>query len=321
MRFRLLTAALLWMVCATGQTAWGNVQVFLRASVQVDQAELRVADVARLDGDAALTALVSAVPLGVVPRDGSVRRITREEVQRWVEKSLTQDVPMSWSGNRVVQARRLQGEVDPVRVFDLARREVLRVLSPRYDRVIAESAGSPLPASVAGRDLLMKVRGLAPDVPVAARMVVWIEFWRGAELVRAVPVPVRVQAMARVLEAEAAIVAGASLTAARFRSVERDVAALGSEPWPVEDALHTVRARRPIAAGQILSSALVEALPDVERGERVALRVRAGTVLIETAAQALSDGWRDRMVLVQPASGEAPVQARVLGSGMVEVAQ
>ena len=72
---------------------------------------------------------------------------------------------------------------------------------------------------------------------------------------------------------------------------------------------------------QVLLRSQLDALPDIERGDQVALRVRAGTVTIETTAQAMQDGWTDRNVRVLPANATDTIQARVIRAGLVEVMQ
>ena len=81
------------------------------------------------------------------------------------------------------------------------------------------------------------------------------------------------------------------------------------------------RARQPLAAGAVLMRSQLQALPDVERGDQVALRVRAGSVTIETSARALQDGWTDRTLRVMPANASEAVVARVVRGGLVEVSQ
>jgi flagella basal body P-ring formation protein FlgA len=309
------------MLGASSGAALGNVQIYLRSQIQVDSAELRLADVVRLEGDPEFVSLLSGISLGTLPWDGSPRRISREELRRWVEKSVPESASLSWLGNSEVQVRRRQTGVDRAQLIEVARKEALRALAPRFDGVTVEAAGNPMPTTVAAAGYTVRARRLAADETINARMVVWVELWKDAEMARAIPVALRVQAQARVLELTSTVPAGASLTERSVQVRERNVVGLDGAFWPAGEAFPALRAKRTLKAGQVLLRNQVEAVPDIERGDKVALRVRAGPVLIETSAQALNDGWLNRMVMVQPVSSAKPVQARVLAAGLVEVAQ
>lgn len=49
--------------------------------------------------------------------------------------------------------------------------------------------------------------------------------------------------------------------------------------------------------------------------------MRAGSVTIETSAQAMQDGWINRTLRVLPANATDTIQARVIRGGLVEVVQ
>jgi flagella basal body P-ring formation protein FlgA len=78
-------------------------------------------------------------------------------------------------------------------------------------------------------------------------------------------------------------------------------------------------ARRALPAGTVLTSAMLEAPYDVERGQTVIVEVQSGGAVIKTEAKAQSSGRRGETVAVRNARSGFLFRAQIEGKGLVVV--
>ncbi len=318
---KLLFLSMLWPFMAGAMPQDDGAVLFLRAAVRVPTPVLTLGDVARIEAPVERLPALARLPIGVVPPAGATREIGREELQRWIDTAAQDLGEVQWRGNASVRVTRKTAALDADAVLRVAQDAARSALQARFADFSVEPAGNPLPDIVAAGAFELRARPLAADESLASRLVVWVELWQNGRLYRAVPVALKVRAMASVLRVNAGLAAGASVSMADVTVEQRDVAALASAYWPATEPLGAVRTRQAVAAGAVLLRSQLDALPDVERGDLVALRVRAGTVTIETTAQAMQDGWANRTLRVLPANATDTIQARVIRGGLVEVVQ
>jgi flagella basal body P-ring formation protein FlgA len=315
---RILPFLFLWPAFA-GAVAPDATALFLRNAVQVQKPVLTLGDIASIEGSADRVAHLASLPIGPAPTVNAERKIGRQELQRWIDTAPQDLGPVTWRGNASVRVTRKAASLDRNALTEAAVTAAAAALRVRYGKFDVESAGSPMPDLVASGRYQIRPRAVELGEETPSRLVVWVELWEKARFYRAVPVALNIRAFAPVLRLNASLPAGASLSATDVTMEERDVAALDGAAWPVGDTLQAVRTKLPVAAGAVLLRSQLQALPDVERGDQVALRVRSGTVVIETTAEALQDGWANRSVRVRPAQATDAVLARVVRSGLVEI--
>lgn len=318
---KLLFFLMFWPGLAGAVSQDADAVLFLRAAVRVQAPVLKLGDIVRIDAPAERVAALASLTIGMVPPTGATREIGRDELQRWIDTAPRDLGAVQWRGNVSVRVTRKTEALDGAAVLQAAQAAAREALQARFQAYSVEDAGSPLPDIVAAGPFELRARPLALGDALASRMVVWVELWRDGRFYRAIPVALKVRATARVLRVNAALPVGASISKADVTVEEHDVAALAGAYWPAAEPLSAVRTRQPVAAGAVLLRSQLDALPDIERGDQVALRVRAGTVTIETTAQAMQDGWTDRNVRVLPANATDTIQARVIRAGLVEVLQ
>lgn len=100
-----------------------------------------------------------------------------------------------------------------------------------------------------------------------------------------------------------------------LRTVERD--SLRDIPFTTEELIGS-RLARDVSAGSALSRSDFEALPLVERRDRVVLRARSGSLVVVASAQALDSGAMGDTVRVRNLESRTVIEAIVVGPGVVE---
>jgi flagella basal body P-ring formation protein FlgA len=82
-----------------------------------------------------------------------------------------------------------------------------------------------------------------------------------------------------------------------------------------------MRTRRAISAGHVVLQGDLEEMPQIMRGQEVAVQVRYGTVAIETTAMAVREARLGETVTLQNPTSHATYLAQVVGQGKASVAE
>ena len=106
-----------------------------------------------------------------------------------------------------------------------------------------------------------------------------------------------------------------------IQQAEVDAAKLHGKAMKELAALRGQRLRRATLAGTPVLEADFEPIPDVDAREQITVMVRYGAIRMQTRGTALATGDAGQTVAVLAAGADAPVQARVTGKGVVEVAR
>ena len=123
-----------------------------------------------------------------------------------------------------------------------------------------------------------------------------------------------------VLTARGALPRGAEPAAADFEMARRTVPGTGADYPADAAALHGLRLKLPLAAGEVLTRSKLEAAALIRRGQKVTLLARSGGIEIRVAAVALSDGRPAEHIQVQNENSRQIVEAVVRDASLVEVA-
>lgn len=127
-----------------------------------------------------------------------------------------------------------------------------------------------------------------------------------------------VESVAPVLTARYALPRDAVLTAADFQLQTRHVPGLLSSYLSTPSALAGQRLRRPLSAGEPLSSDALAPAPLIRRGQEVVLVARGAGVEVRAAGIALSDGRASDHIRVQNLSSQRIVEGIVRSDSVVE---
>lgn len=292
--------------------------VTMRTKVKVSGDVVLLKDIAWVAADEPVSTRLLALNLGASPVDGQVRTITRDELKRWlVTSGYIANVAVHWEGGKSVRVERLASVVDDAALIRTGRKALRAELSRRFSDFSVEAAGEPLRVRLPAAHYRFRAGAIHVDGFVPKRLAVPVELWVGTQLYRSVPVAFNLTIYEPVLRASADLNPGDPLTG-RLQTVRMDVTTLGDEYWPAARTLEGWRLRRRVLRGHALLASDLEPRPLIARGTVVALRVKAGSVLIESRARVLQDGWKDGLVRVKPTEGTDEIQARVISSDIVE---
>jgi flagella basal body P-ring formation protein FlgA len=308
--------------------ALADVTIEQRPRVSVDQPRVRLGDIAYFTtSDLTLLHQLRALPLGRAPRPGSPVLLDRETVARWVA-SRSPGLSVEWRGATQTyiesESQWLPGES----IVNAARNTLQNWLAERSARAEVEPASMPADLTLPAGATSLRVRPLAPEAIPSRRMPVWVDVWVNDRFVRSAVVSFEVRAWTPLPVATAHLGLGAVLEPVvyqgSFRAQEVDLTAIrAGKPVPPEAGAATLdgahRLRRPLHAGEVLTSAHVEAVPAVLRGGWADLVSRGGAVSIESRVEVLQDGQVGEVVRVKVPGASGEVLAVVTGPGRVKV--
>jgi len=296
-----------------------RLEVLPQARVDADRVRLRDVVTVAQDDDAVAERLLD-LELGPAPRVGLPAHLQQAQLAEWVRMYRpARALQVQWSGSTQVDVERASQQLLAQDFEDVARPALEAWLAKRSESHAVELA-QPLAAVVVptGR-VSLDVRPLPRLTQPSAHATVWVDVSVDGHFQRSVSLDYRVQAYRTGWVAGEELERGQDVDPTRLVQALVDVARLPAPLWT--DAPDRARMRRAVHRGDALTTLDAEARPWVVRGERVQVFSRMGDLSIEAQAEALQDGRAGQDVLVRIASARAPVTARVLKPGLVEIRQ
>lgn len=180
--------------------------------------------------------------------------------------------------------------------------------------------GAPLDATVPAGALRLHTPSVVGRWP-RARVAVPVEILVNDQPVRAETVWFAVKALRSVWVYDQDTPAGEMAARLKVHKVAVDVAAANGTPVDELASLANDRLKRGVHAGWPLLEGDFEVIPDVDKQSRVIVHVRYGPIRMETMARALGTGDVGDVVSVLVDGAASPVQAKVAGKGVVDIAR
>lgn len=180
--------------------------------------------------------------------------------------------------------------------------------------------GTPLDAIVPVGALRLHTPSVVGRWP-RARVAVPVEILVDDKPVRAETVWFAVEALRSVWVYDQDTPVGKTAAGLKVHKVAVDVAAANGTPVDGLASVANDRLKRGVHAGWPLLEGDFEAIPDVDRLSRVVVHVRYGPIRMETVAKALGAGDVGDVVSVLVDGAASPVQAKVTGKGVVDIAR
>lgn len=295
-----------------------NVSVSIPAEVQVRGVEMRLGEIASVEGDdPAQVAAVRSVELGYAPSPGYERVLLGWQVQAAIRNAGV-DARVELLGSDSCVVRPETATVPQAEIAAEARRALEELFEGQDAVISAGGAGSDLriPAGLREHALTAvlprnEARGGQWSVPVRVTVdgelytTVWSTFQ--VELYRRLPVLTRDVAPGETLDA--------GMVALKRVPVEGHVS---GRPLSGLEVAGSVAARG-LAAGAVLTDRDVRRAVLVRRGEPAQLEVRKGAIVARANVIARQDGHRGDVVQVISAESGRELHARVIGKGLLSI--
>jgi len=308
MKSRRWVALAAFALAAAVQAQAQQASVRLRAHADAAGVRATLGQLADIEGaDAALVRRLASTEVALAPRVGQVQSLRRDAIARRVELAHPAlRGKLAWQGADAVELRTAGEPIDAQTLRALAERTLVEALAARGLRAEVQPSGEPTELRLPAGTRRLSAR-LAEQGALSRRMCVWVDVELDGRGYRSVPVWFAVKAYREVLVAAEPLRAGDALHAGQLRTESFDVATLTSAPLPVKGGSpNGLRLRRPVAAGQPLTAAAVEARPAVLRDAPVQVQVTLGAVSLQTAGIALADARLGETVKARnPASNES----------------
>ncbi len=199
-------------------------------------------------------------------------------------------------------------------------RLVAKTPQQAIEHAVAERIGGDVAVQVTSlQTTVADESGLEAQVDPAARLGQPTRFVLTSEGIRRGAAVATLQVQARFARATKAIARDESITADAFEVVNGELPAIALRRVPSPDEVVGLKARRAIARGEALTSAVLMMPPVVRSGEEVTVKVAIGTVQVTGVAVASGSGQTGDVIRVMQPRSRRLVKARILGPGVVEV--
>jgi flagella basal body P-ring formation protein FlgA len=293
------------------------VAIELRPEVVVNGARYRLGDIAVIRGaDPLVRQQVAALEIGVAPRPHHSDRISQQQVGRLLEAKRPElRGRLQWSGSKATIIRAAGIALEPQRLVQIAEESLRAELGGGYEKVELEALPNVRKMTLPPGAQL-RPRPLAGVV--AQRTAVWVEIRVDGRAYGAVPVWFAVKAWKQVPVALTNLPAGSALRREDFALETRDVmqAAKIIDRLPIEQG---IRLRIALSRGLPVTETMLERMPAISRNQQVAVRMLAGSIVIETEGLAQADGRIGDTVKVKNPGSSEIFKGEVVEPGLVLV--
>ena len=296
------------------------VRIELAPGTRVARPEVTLGEIASLSSENLdVLKRLMALPLGPAPRVGEPARLSRADLMRWIRaRTGIEAGQVAWEGSETTQLYRASGDIPASQLVATAGDALRAWLGERSARALITPDASVRDVAAPFGQSMLKVRPIPAQAPLARRMLVWVDLWVEGNFVRSIPVGFEVQAFGPAYVAAQDLPAGSRVEAPALAVREIDLAGRAA---PLQSAPEGQQLRNALPAGQVLTAKDVQPQAAVTRGDWVALRLRSGGIELESRVEALQGGRVGQLVSVKPGNASAPILARVVGPGQVEVTQ
>jgi flagella basal body P-ring formation protein FlgA len=311
----LITAWLLY-----SSAAGASVRIQLHAEAELMTASYRLGDIAAVKTeDSALQRELSALVVGKSPRPGYWGYATRQQLGAQIARAFP-DIQrqLAWSGALKTRVKAGGVSFPGERITDTAQTYLSARLGAEHEHFslgpVEPTANPLLP-----RGEVTLSAGLPAELPLSKRLPVPVEIVIDGESYQTVTVWFAVSVYAHVWSAKQDMPALSTPLASAFSREYRDIAALKGAPVVDLAVLDGMRLIKPLTQASVLSTAMLEPLPAVVKGQQLAVFAYAGKVALRTTAVALSDGTVGQQIRVRHVEDSINYPAVVIGQGRVKV--
>lgn len=208
--------------------------------------------------------------------------------------------------------------VPAVRIVDAAQAELDACLGNDKSAAQVAVVGKPEDVQVLSGTLALKARRPEGRWP-RARIGVPVDVVVNGQVVRATTVWFAVSLQHEVSTYAADASMGTAAAGLKFAPHDADVAALQGDIVTDPHQLDGMRLRHAVLAGSPVVLEDFEHIPDVDRQQRVDVLASYGVIKLQAKGTAIGRGNAGDTVMVQVDGAEAPVHARIIKQGVLQV--
>ncbi|MBN1826844.1 MAG: flagellar basal body P-ring formation protein FlgA [Candidatus Eisenbacteria bacterium] len=176
----------------------------------------------------------------------------------------------------------------------------------------------PALGDLEGEELSLRAE-LLRDPMARGPVIVTVDFLRDGERIGRKAVSAEVRVWKNVAVAARRIGRHEVIDAASVRFDRVDLRALGDRPFAETERLTGLRARRMLPEGAAIVAGAVEAVPVVQRGDKVILMASVGGITVSASAVCQDDGAEGERVAVKNDRSGKRLTGVVMGQGLVWV--
>jgi flagella basal body P-ring formation protein FlgA len=310
---------LLIIILLLGFPGWSPaLEIAFKQSAQVDNAVIRLADVAECDENTPLAEALADQPVGQAPAPGETLVLRAQNIKQYLLSNQSLPGDLTWSGPPTITISRTGIAVGPERVQAIIAEFInsnTRNL-PKAEITFVPSA-LPLPFTLPKGDLSQEVIPSNPNIIGSSRFS--IIFKIDNRVVKNMSVRGKIEALAKVVVAAQPLKKGLIIGPQHLRMAAVDISDMTDPALDAKDLIGMQLTRNLQADAPVLAS-MVEILPVVKRGQKVKIAINSGPLHLTATGLAYNDGKLDQMIKVQNINSNKIILCRVTAPGLVEVA-
>lgn len=307
---------LLCLLIGLGQTAEA-LEITFQPSCSVDASVIKLGDIVRFDEETEMTRALATLAVGQALAPGEKSTLSSLGIKDSLTAIHSLSDEIVWSGSPTVTVLRRGESIGPERIETIIAEYIKRNKNnlPEAEIRFVPSA-LPLPFMLPTGDLSHEVIPSNPDILGSSRFA--IIFRIDGNVVKNMSVRGNIEALAHVVISAGPLKKGEILRPQHLNTAMMDISSLDNAGMAVEDFVGK-KLTRSLRAGSPVLLSMVEALPIVQRGERVKIVVNSGSLHVTATGLAHSDGIMHQMIRVQNISSNKMIYCRVAAPGLVEV--
>ena len=293
-------------------------EITFNQSGQVDDALIRLGDVAKCDEQSPLAEALITQPVGPAPAPGETLVLRAQNIKQSLLASnhaLPSDI--TWSGSPTIQVSRQGVAVGSDKILTIIGEFLssnAKNLPKAEIKFIPNS--QPLPFAVPKGFLTYDVITSNPGILNSSSFA--IIFKVDGKVVKNMSVRGKIEALAQIVVAAEPLKKGLVLRPQDLALVTMDIGEIANPEIDSHNLLG-LQLTKTVAKGAPVCESMVEALPIIKRGQKVKMIIESGALHLTATGFAHSDGKLDQLIKVQNIESNKTLQGRVSGPGVVEV--
>lgn len=320
MRHPLLGAVLACLLSTQPQAA-SPVRIDISPMATTERAVYRLGDIATVHAadDATRRRLENTV-IGHSPRVGQLGYVSRIDLEARLRSVLGgSDTAIQWTGAPIAKIRTQGREIPRARLVTAAETALRQWLEDKVGQASIHLLGDVEQVLVPDGEVAVRA-SISDSARLAQKMSVWVDVSVADEHYQSIPVWFDVDAMRQVYSVTNDLPPGHVLMLDDLSLSEVDIAAVKGHAWKVGTPLEDLRTRKWVARSSVLTEELLEAVPDIVKGQKVTVTATSGPVALQVAAVALKDGNVNDVIPVTRQQRQDRFQVVVTGKGQAVVA-